>query len=132
MKEPKVGVGAFLLNEKKELLLVLRKQPPEAGYWSLPGGRLEYNEKIVDAIRREIYEEVGLKILPTSLLCVVDHIISSEDAHWVAVIYRADIISGILENREPEKIQQIEWFSLINLPTNLTITTIKAIETLKH
>ena len=35
-----VGCGAFILNEKNELLLQQRNKEPEKGYWSIPGGKL--------------------------------------------------------------------------------------------
>lgn len=53
-----VGCGAFIVNEKNELLLQLRNKAPEKEYWSIPGGRVEPNlpEKITittqDAIRK--------------------------------------------------------------------------------
>ncbi|MGG4345101.1 NUDIX domain-containing protein [Paenibacillus lautus] len=39
-KMPKVGVGAVILDENSRIILVLRKKSPAAGYWSLPGEKL--------------------------------------------------------------------------------------------
>ena len=52
-----VGVGAFILNEKKELLLLKRLSSPEKGCWSIPGGKLEMFETLKDATIRETKEE---------------------------------------------------------------------------
>lgn len=45
-----VGVGAFILNEKNELLLQKRAVPAEEGCWCIPGGRLEMFEKLENAV----------------------------------------------------------------------------------
>jgi len=59
-----LAVGAFILDDEKKLLIV-KKSPYEKvdpGLWTVPGGKVHPNEPIIDALKREIYEEVGLKI----------------------------------------------------------------------
>ena len=58
---PGVGCGAAIVRDGR-LLLVKRKRPPEAGCWNLPGGKVDFGERVEDAIVREIAEETGLKI----------------------------------------------------------------------
>ena len=50
---PGVGCGAAILREGR-LLLVKRRKAPEAGCWSLPGGKVDFLERVEDAVRREI------------------------------------------------------------------------------
>ena len=119
---PRVGVGAFILNGKGELLLVQRKKAPEQGHWSLPGGKVEWMETVEDTVIREIKEEVGLEIEPTSLLCVTNHILPGEEVHWVCPTYIAKVKNGIAENREQHAISEIGWFSLERLPKPVTLT----------
>ena len=116
---PKVGVGGIVLQEGKVLLL-LRKNPPEAGSWSLPGGRVEFMERLEDAVVRELREELGITVEVESLVCVVNHIVPDENAHWVAPAYRVRVVSGVPKNLEPEKTAAIEWFLMSNLPANLS------------
>lgn len=47
---------------QKQVLLIKRALPPYAGYWTLPGGRLETDETIEACAQREIFEELGIKI----------------------------------------------------------------------
>lgn len=125
---PRVGVGAFILNGQGELLLVQRKKAPEQGHWSLPGGKVEWMETVEDTAIREIEEEVGLEIELTSLLCVTNHILPDEEAHWVCPTYIAKVKNGIAENREQHAISEIGWFSLERLPKRLTLTLQNALK----
>lgn len=59
-----LAVGAFILNEKNEILIV-KKSPLEnidGGLWTIPGGKIEPKEHIIDGLKREIKEEVNLEI----------------------------------------------------------------------
>lgn len=59
-----LSVGAFIFNQKKELLIV-KKSPQEqidAGLWTIPGGKIYPQEHILDGLDREVLEEVGLTI----------------------------------------------------------------------
>ncbi|HEX5000289.1 MAG TPA: NUDIX domain-containing protein [Terriglobia bacterium] len=121
IRYPRVGVGGLLLRDDQALLL-LRRLPPEEGCWSLPGGRVEFMERIEDALKRELQEELGIDVAVESLLCVTNHIIPSEETHWVSPAYRVRLLSGEPRNLEPEKTAAVQWFSLFTLPENLTMT----------
>ena len=58
---PEVAVGAVIVEEGR-ILLVRRGRPPAAGYWSVPGGRVEPAESLAEAIVREVAEETGLEV----------------------------------------------------------------------
>lgn len=129
---PRVGVGAVILDDHHRVLLVLRKKPPEAGCWSLPGGKVEFMETIEDAVVREMKEELGIKIKIERLLCVTNHIVESEAVHWVAPTFIAKIVDGEVKNLEPHALQKVEWFPIEEIPDQITITTNYALSILKH
>jgi len=124
-----IGCGALIFNKNEEVLLLKRtpKTRNEAGFWSKPGGGVEFGEKIEDAVKREIREELGVDIELTRFLGFTNHILEFEKQHWVAFNYLAKIVGGELKNLEPEKHEEIKWFSLNNLPKNITQTTIEPI-----
>lgn len=122
-----VGVGAVMLNEHHEILLLLRKKPPEAGCWSIPGGKVEFFDTLEDSIIREIKEELNVEIEVIKLLGVTNHVVAGEKTHWVAPTYLAEIKSGTITNMEPDKHGGVQWFSLDQLPKNITITTKAAV-----
>ena len=55
-------VGAVVHDASGRLLLVRRGRPPHAGFWSLPGGRIEPGESPEQAVEREVREETGLEV----------------------------------------------------------------------
>nr|WP_242010531.1 NUDIX domain-containing protein [Acetobacter musti] len=129
-RHPRVGCGAAILSGDK-LLLVQRRIPPEANYWGLPGGKIDWQEPVEHAVRREISEELGLTLNNLSLLCVTDQVAYDPDDHWVALVYLATSFEGEPTLLEPEKHAAISWFPLTDLPAHLTVATLAAIKALQ-
>ena len=115
---PRVGCGAAIVRDGR-LLLVKRLRPPEAGSWSLPGGKVEFGERLVEAVAREIREEIGVAIALERLLGVVE-MVGLDDQHWVSPIYLATIVAGEPCVCEPTKHEDIAWFSLGKPPAPLS------------
>ena len=65
-------VGAVVRDGAGRLLLIKRGHAPEAGRWSLPGGRIEPGETDAEALVREMREETGLTVRPGPLLGAVE------------------------------------------------------------
>lgn len=128
IKYPKVGVGAIMLDDQNRILLQLRNKPPEVDHWSIPGGRVEFMEKLDDAIVREIQEELGVSVVIEDFLCVTDHLVPADNAHWVSPAYLVRVVKGEAENMEPHATKKVEWFPLESLPEKLTVTTNSAVD----
>ena len=124
---PRVGVGVLIVDNQRQVLLTLRKRPPEAGNWSIVGGKLEYLETLSACALREAREEVGVDVSIEGLLCVTDHLLPEEGQHWVSPAYLGRIASGRAKNCEPRKTREVRWFPLDQLPRNLTMTARNAI-----
>ena len=58
---PQLAVSAAIFRDGK-VLLVRRARSPAKGFYSLPGGRVEFGESLHQALAREIDEETGLDI----------------------------------------------------------------------
>jgi 8-oxo-dGTP diphosphatase len=127
---PRVGVGVLVLDPPDRVLLTLRKRPPEAGYWSIVGGKVDFLENLEQCAIREAREEAGVEVEMIRLLCVTDHVLPEENQHWVAPAYLGRIIRGEVRNCEPDKTQEVKWFAVSGLPENLTMTARKAIAAL--
>lgn len=123
-----VGCGAFIVNENNEILLQLRNKAPEKEYWSIPGGKVELFEEIEDAVKREVMEELGVKVEIIDLLGICNHIVKNENTHWMSPCFLCKIIEGVPEIREPSKHLELRWFKIENLPQKITITTRVALD----
>lgn len=120
-----VGGGILVFNKRKEVLLMRRGKGAgnEVGWWTQPGGTIEFGEKAVDGLKREIKEELGINVKIWGYAPHVDHIIKKEKQHWVAIIFLANLKSGTPKIMEPHKCDEIRWFNLKKLPKNLTQST---------
>lgn len=123
-----VGVGAVIINDNEEILLLLRKKSPESGRWTIPGGSVEFGERVEDAIIREVNEELGIDVEVIKLLRVTNHIVKEEGQHWISPAFLVKHVSGTPVNKEPESHSEINWFSIHSLPDNVTITTSLALK----
>jgi len=125
---PRVGVGVLLVDGSGRVLLTLRARPPEAGCWSIVGGKLDYLETLEACAVREAREEAGLEIAIEGLLCITNHLLPKERQHWVSPAYLGRVLAGKARNCEPEKTRDVRWFPLDQLPLNLTMTARNAIK----
>ncbi len=84
--KPEVCVGAVVCRDD-QILLIKRANPPQAGKWSLPGGRVEPGETLLDAVTREVLEETGIAIDVVRFLEAVERF--GESFHYVILDYLA-------------------------------------------
>jgi mutator protein MutT len=117
-----VGGGALIVNDQGQILLIKRSATcrNEAGFWSKPGGTLEFGEKIEDMVVRECREEVGVEVEIVEYLTHTEHFVEDQKEHWVSFNYLVKIISGEPSNLEPDRHDEIGWFDLDNLPDKLS------------
>ncbi len=94
---PIVGVGGVIFDGSS-VLLAKRGQEPAKGTWSLPGGAVELGEKVIEALKREIREEIGIEIEVGGLVRVLDRILRDEGKriryHYIIVDYWGWKVSG--------------------------------------
>ena len=130
--EPRVGVGcgAAIVSDGR-ILLVKRRRAPEAGRWNLPGGKVDFLERIEDAIRREVREETGVSIRLVRMLHVTE-MLGQDGQHWVSPVWLAEVDEGQARNREPDKAEAVEWFPLDAPPAPLGQAANEAIANLRE
>ena len=83
---PEVCVGAVVVDDDR-LLMIRRGHGPGAGEWSVPGGRVEHGETLVEAVVREVREETGLDVAVDQFLGFVERI--TDEAHFVILDFAA-------------------------------------------
>uniref|UniRef100_A0A1B6CVH3 Nudix hydrolase domain-containing protein n=1 Tax=Clastoptera arizonana TaxID=38151 RepID=A0A1B6CVH3_9HEMI len=85
-------VMAVLFNDDNEVLMMQEAKSSCAGQWYLPAGRIEPGENIEEAVIREVLEETGLHMEPTSLVMV-----ECASKAWFRFILTGHIIGGTLK-----------------------------------
>jgi len=113
---PIVGVGGVIFDGGT-VLLARRNQDPGKGEWSLPGGAVELGERVVDALKREIGEEVGITVEIGGLIRVLDRIVYDEAKrvwfHYVIADYWGWRVGG--EPQPASDISDARFVPLIQL-----------------
>ncbi|MFP4608966.1 MAG: NUDIX domain-containing protein [Candidatus Aenigmatarchaeota archaeon] len=94
-RNPSLTVDGIVTKEEK-ILLIERKNPPFKGCYALPGGFVEYNERVEDAVIREVEEETGLKTEIEKMVGVYSDPERDPRGHMVSVVFSLDITDGEL------------------------------------
>jgi 8-oxo-dGTP diphosphatase len=111
---------ARLLLSYREHYLFLAQTPRNGGGYTFPGGKIEGEEFAREALVREVFEEVGLIVLPKSLDLV--HITQRKQDSVIEIIFffKADEFIGELSVKEPLKFRAAEWLPMDEPPPKLT------------
>jgi 8-oxo-dGTP diphosphatase len=97
MPNPILGVSV-LVRQGNRVLLVKRGRAPRAGDWALPGGKVNFGERLDAAARREVLEETGIAVETLKridLAEVVEHDTSGHPhSHHVLVVFAGTAEAG--------------------------------------
>ena len=100
MSRPKLGAIAVVAHEGR-LLLVKRKNEPNANTWGFPGGHVELGETALMAAARELLEETSVIAAPRRYLTNIDAIVHDADGtvrfHYLLAAVHCDYVSGTPE-----------------------------------
>jgi ADP-ribose pyrophosphatase YjhB (NUDIX family) len=94
---PEVGVSTAVFRDGR-VLLAQRATGALLGLWSLPGGRVEHGETLVDAALRELEEEVQVKADIIDLAGIVEVLPRADETfHFVVMAF-----AGTWREGEPQ------------------------------
>lgn len=108
-----VGVKALIQNDDNKYLFLQRAgvmDNDDTVHWDIPGGRIEPEEPLFDALKREIHEETGLEVTDTpEILGAQDIFVPAKDLHVVRLTYtlRANGTATISDEHQDAK-----WMTL--------------------
>ena len=107
-----VTAGALIFNDEGEVLLLKHRFRAGSG-WGLPGGFLEKGEQPLDALRRELREEIGLEVEDVEIFASR----AFKKPKQVEVLFRCRP-NGSFKPQAME-VERAEWFAVGSLPEGL-------------
>jgi len=125
-------VLAFLYTKDHVLLIRRCNAKFGNGLYSLVGGKVEPHETALHAIKREVNEEVGLKLPESAFTLVHTFHRKGTETEFIALCFKADITEMQLQNMEPHKHDDLRFFTIKNLPTNILPGHKQAIESIQN
>ncbi len=114
-----VVIGIIIDTENKVLLNKRKKNTTLSGYWEFPGGKIKPNETPDQALSRELFEELGIKIVATDPLDSIEYQYAEHDV--VLLPFRIIDYTGTPKGLEGQELMwcSVNWLQNVNiLPAN--------------
>lgn len=119
MKQVEVVAGAVI--SAGHVFATRRGYGPWAGWWEFPGGKLEAGEGRVEALRRELREELSLEVEVHELVQTVEY--DYPDFHLTMHLYRCTPMSQpvLLEHSDSRWLSSSELRDVRWLPADVAV-----------
>ena len=117
-----IEVVAAIIREGDRVLATQRGYGEFEGMWEFPGGKIELGEEPVEALKREIGEELAVEIVVEGLVCTVEY--AYPNFHLTMHCYFCSIANGevkLLEHKSArwlrrDELNEVEW-----LPADVSV-----------
>jgi 8-oxo-dGTP diphosphatase len=113
-KVPRVGVGCIVVRDG-QLLLVRNHR----GFWSTPGGHLDFGESLDACAVGETLEETGVSVTKVEFVAITNDVLEDAGTHYLTIWMRgeADDVPPVIGDQG--EIAEIGWFAADALPKPL-------------
>lgn len=119
---PMVTVDAAVftfIGGTAKLLLIERGKEPYKGQWALPGGFIELDEELEDAIARELEEEAGLSGIELEQMRTFGTIGRDPRGRQITVVFMGIAEKGNNKIKAGDDAAKAMWFDIERLPKNI-------------
>lgn len=101
---------------ENDKLLTMRYRYGNKDAYNLPGGNLEFGEKMADCLVRELKEELQINVAIGELLCLAEVFIKNKQSQTLHAIFKGEVKSGeLILNPKETSALEIEWVPLEEL-----------------
>jgi 8-oxo-dGTP diphosphatase len=115
---PHVGVSAVVVRSGR-VLVGRRRGSHGAGAWAFPGGKPDPGEHPADTVRRELFEETGLRAMRVEPLAWTSDVLTDAGLHFITLHHQVTVDDGEPQVREPDKVHSWLWAPWNRLPEPL-------------
>jgi 8-oxo-dGTP diphosphatase len=112
-RKPSVTADGIVLKGN-DIVLIKRGKEPFKGSYALPGGFLNYGERLEECAVREVLEETGVKTKVVELVGIYSSPDRDPRGHFVTAVYHLEPVGGMLKAGDDAK--DAEWVPLDKLP----------------
>ena len=119
---PMVTVDALVFaffKGRAKLLLIKRAKEPFKGKWALPGGFVDIDEELEDAIERELAEETGLVDVPLQQMHTFGKCGRDPRGRQITVAFMGIATKGKNKIKAGDDAAKAQWFDIEKLPADL-------------
>jgi 8-oxo-dGTP diphosphatase len=111
---PRIHVAVGVIRNKAGEILISKRHlgSHQGGLWEFPGGKVEAGETVVEALQRELLEELGIRFAGAQPLLAIEHDYS--DKAVCLDVWLVDVFEGSAEGREG---QPLAWVTPSRLHT---------------
>ena len=124
--DPKVAVIALILHEGR-VLLVQRAVDPAQGKWSLPGGYMDAGEMPLEALQRELNEEVGLTVEIGRLLDIFPMVNDGGERVGIVLAFEAGPAGSAAIPYVADDVQAAGWYRPEELPSEIAFDSTRSL-----
>lgn len=117
----KLSVSVFLLLKKNDEILLLKRSNTGwmDGFFSIPAGALDGQEKLSDAIVREAKEEVDITVAAKNIQLFHTMHCFTHGEEWLGQFFVANNWEREPKVNEPQKHSEVKWVKMNELPDNV-------------
>ncbi len=119
---PMVTVDAVVFTrtgDKTKVLLINRGKEPFKGKWALPGGFIDMDEELEDAVARELEEETGLVGVQLEQMHTFGTVGRDPRGRQVSIAFMGIATKGQDKIKAGDDAAQAQWFDIENLPKDM-------------
>ncbi|MDF3055516.1 MAG: 7,8-dihydro-8-oxoguanine-triphosphatase [Gammaproteobacteria bacterium] len=109
-KPAHIAVGVIFDNQRRILVALRPKDKFQGGLWEFPGGKIESGESVEQALKRELFEEVGITVITAEPLTLCDYHYQDHHVHldvWCVLDFEGDAYG--------KEGQSVRWVTLEEL-----------------
>lgn len=107
-----IGVGAVVVNQKNELLMVRDRIHTSSSIYKIPGGMIEHADKLSEGVIREVWEETGITCKLIKMVSLLNSYPYRFNKSNMYLVFRLEALSSEINVIDTNEIEEALWMPL--------------------